>query len=317
MKIGFIGLGIMGSRMAANLQKQGYSLVVFNRTRAKAEPLLGPCGTFADSPAKVAEQVDVLFTMLAHPDAVEQAALRVNGFLSHLKPNALWVDCSSVNPSFSKKMAAAAAARQIRFVDAPVTGSAPVAAEANLVFWVGADKADLESIRPLLLCMGSKIVHTGGHGSGTSMKMVINLLLGNAMAAFAEAMALGEGLGLSQKMLFDSLLGTPAVAPFLAAKRAKIDNRNYEAEFPLRWMQKDMHLAMVSAYETGVAMPVTNVAKEIYRLAMRDGHDTEDFSAIYDYVANNGDFATIDQQPSASGEGVTSSSEAKTRVARK
>src|SRR6267143_5310169 len=203
MKIGFIGLGIMGSRMAANLQKHGHSLVVFNRTRAKAEPLLGPCGTFSDSPAKVADQVDILFTVLADPDAVEEAALCANGFLNYLPPNALWVDCSSVNPSFSKKMAAAAAARQIRFVDAPVTGSAPVAAEANLVFWVGADKADLETIRPLLLCMGSKIVHTGGHGSGTSMKMVINLLLGNAMAAFAEAMALGEGLGLSQKMLFD------------------------------------------------------------------------------------------------------------------
>src|SRR6202022_309899 len=124
------------------------------------------------------------------------------------------------------------------FVDAPVTGSAPVAAQANLVFWVGADKADLESIRPLLLCMSNKIVHTGGHGSGTSMKMVINLLLGTGMAAFAEAMALGEGLGLSSKTLFDSLLGTPVVAPFLAAKRDKINNRNYEAEFPLRWMQK-------------------------------------------------------------------------------
>jgi len=129
MKIGFIGLGIMGSRMAANLQKQGHSLVVFNRTRAKAEPLLGPCGTFSDSPAKVADQVDLLFTMLAHPDAVEQAALRTNGFLNYLRPNAVWVDCSSVNPSFSKKMAVAAAARQIRFVDAPVTGSATVAAE--------------------------------------------------------------------------------------------------------------------------------------------------------------------------------------------
>src|SRR6266487_2463006 len=129
MKIGFIGLGIMGSRMAANLQKHGYSLVMFNRTRAKAEPLLGPCGTFSDSPAKLAEQVDVLFTMLAHPDAVEEAALGRNGFLSHLKPNALWVDCSSVNPSFSKKMAAAAAA--IFFEN------------EKLVFWVGAEGADL------------------------------------------------------------------------------------------------------------------------------------------------------------------------------
>ncbi len=191
MKIGFIGLGIMGSRMAANLQKRGHSLVVFNRTRAKAEPLLGPCGTFSDSPAKLAEQVDVLFTMLAHPDAVEQAALGANGFLDHLKPNSLWVDCSSVNPSFSRKMAAQAAAREIHFVDAPVTGSAPAAAEAKLIFWVGADPADLERIRSLLLCMGNKTVHTGGHGTGASMKMVVNLLLGDAMVAFAEGMALG------------------------------------------------------------------------------------------------------------------------------
>lgn len=103
-------------------------------------------------------------------------------------------------------------------------------------------------------------------------------------AAFAEAMALGEGLGISRKMLFDSLLGTPAVAPFLASKREKIESGNYEAEFPLRWMQKDMHLATVSAYETGVALPLTNVTKEIYRLAMRDGHDTEDFSAICEFT---------------------------------
>ena len=284
MKIGFIGLGIMGSRMAANLQKRGYSLVVFNRTRAKAEPLLGPCGTFSDSPAKLAAQVDVLFTMLAHPDAVEQAALSANGFLNHLRPSALWVDCSSVNPSFSKKMAAEAARRGVHFVDAPVTGSAPAAAEAKLIFWVGADPADLERIRPLLLCMGNKIVHTGGHGTGTSMKMVINLLLGTGMAAFAEAMALGEGLGLSSKMLFDSLLGMSAVAPFLASKREKIESGYYEAEFPLRWMQKDMHLASVSAYEAGVALPLTNIAKEMYRLAMRDGHATEDFSVIYEYL---------------------------------
>jgi 3-hydroxyisobutyrate dehydrogenase-like beta-hydroxyacid dehydrogenase len=284
MKIGFIGLGIMGSRMAANLQKHGRALVVFNRTRAKAEPLLGPCGTFSDSPAKVADQVDILFTMLANPDAVEEVALRANGFLNYLRPNALWVDCSSVNPSFSKKMAAAAAARQIHFVDAPVTGSAAVAEQGKLVFWVGAEDADLETIRSLLLCMGNKIVHVGDRGMGTSLKMVINLLMGNSMAAFAEGMALGESLGISRKALFDSLLGTPAVAPFLAAKREKIENRNYDPEFPLRWMQKDLHLASVSAYESDVAIPLTNSAKELYRLAMREGHATEDFSAIYDYL---------------------------------
>src|SRR5467141_3955756 len=291
MKIGFIGLGIMGSRMAANLQKHGYDLVMFNRTRAKAQPLIDNGATFAESPAKAAEQVDILFTMLAHPDAVEQAALGRDGFLSHLKSNALWIDCSSVNPSFSKKMAAETARREVRFVDAPVTGSAPVAADAKLVFWVGADGADLETIRPLLLCMGNKIVHAGGHGTGTSMKMVINLLLGTGMAAFAEAMTLGQGLGISREMLFDSLLGMPAIAPFLASKREKIESGNYEPEFPLRWMQKDMHLASVSAYESGVAMPLTNAAKELYRLAMMEGHAVQDFSAIYAYLASGGDAA--------------------------
>src|ERR1043166_9593820 len=98
MKIGFIGLGIMGTRMAANLQRQGYALVLFDRTPAKAEQLVGPCGSVSDSPANLATQVDLLFTMLANPNAVEQTALSDNGFLDHLRPNAVWVDCSSVNP---------------------------------------------------------------------------------------------------------------------------------------------------------------------------------------------------------------------------
>src|SRR5436189_3699413 len=199
--------------------------------------------------------------------------------------------CSYVDPKFSKKMAAAATARQIHFVDAPVTGSAEVAADGKLVFWVGGEDADLETIRSLLLCMGNKIVHVGGHGMGTSLKMVVNLLMGNAMAAFAEGMALGEGLGISRKLLFDSLLGMPAVAPFLATKREKIESGNYEAEFPLRWMQKDLHLASVSGYEADVALPVTNVTKEVYRLAIREGHEIEDFSAIFDYLT------TIHQNP--------------------
>ena len=290
MKIGFIGLGIMGSRMAANLQRHGHALVLFDRTAAKAEPLVGPCATLADSPASVAKQVDILFTMLAHPTAVVETALGTNGFLEHLRPESLWVDCSSVNPSFSKNMAAEAAQRSVRFVDAPVTGSAVPAAEAKLTFWVGAEPTDLERVRSLLLCMGNKIVHAGGHGLGTSMKMVVNVLLGDAMAAFAEAMVLGEGLGISRRVLLESLLATPAVAPFLALKREKIETRNYEPEFPLRWQQKDLHLACVSAYESNVAMPVTNAVKELYRLAMRAGRATQDFSAIYDYLARNDEF---------------------------
>ena len=285
MKIGFIGLGIMGSRMAANLQKKGHSLVVFNRTREKAESLVAGGATWAGSPAAVASQVEVIFTMLAHPEAVEEAALGKEGFLSRLAPGQLWTDCSTVNPSFSRKMAAEA--HPIRFLGAPVTGSKTEAALGKLVFWIGGDLADLESCRPLLECMGNRIVHAGGSGMGAALKMVMNQFLGTVMAAFAEGLILGESLGLPREVLFGSVLGGPAAAPFLAFKRERIEKGKYDpADFPLRWLQKDLHLAALSAYETGAAMPLTNVAKEIYRLAIRNGRGSEDFSAIYDYLAH-------------------------------
>ena len=287
MKIGFIGLGIMGSRMAANLQKHGHSLVVFNRSREKAEPLMARGATWADSPAALAPKVEVIFTMLAHPDAVEEAALGEDGFLRYPQPGQMWIDCSTVNPSFSRKMAAEAKARGVGFLDAPVTGSKGQAELAKLTFWVGGETSDLETYRPLLECMGNRIIHCGGPGTGASLKMVMNQLLGTTMAAFAEGLAFGESLGLSREVLFEALLGGPAAAPFLALKRERIENGNYEpADFPLRWLQKDLHLAAVSAYETGAAMPLTNAAKELFRLAIRDGRGNEDFSAIYDYLAH-------------------------------
>ena len=292
MKIGFIGLGIMGSRMAANLQKRGYDLIVFNRTPAKAELLRERGATVAESPAQLASQVDVLFTMLSQPEAVERTALGADGFLKHLRPNSIWVDCSTVNPSFSKKMAAEGARRNVRFLDAPVSGSAPLAAEGKLTFWIGGERADLEEVRSLLLYMGNRITHLGPHGSGSAMKLVVNLLLGAGMAAFAEATVLAEGMGLPVRVVFDSLAGMPQIAPFVLSKRNKIENADYRPEFQLSSMQKDLHLASVTAYETGVALPLTNSAKELYRLAMRNGHASEDFSAIYGYLARGGNSAT-------------------------
>src|SRR6266446_3435564 len=333
MKIGFIGLGIMGNRMAANLQKKGHSLVVFNRTCAKAEPLIAEGAEWADSPAVLARQVEVIFTMLAHPDAVEEAALggdgflrgafknrrngrsrrgneaefasgpqsaslprrlrlleRALGFLRHPGSAQMWIDCSTVNPSFSRKMAVEANARGVSFLGAPVTGSKGQAELAKLTFWVGGEESDLETCRPLLECMGNRIVHCGGPGTGASLKMVMNQLLGTTMAVFAEGLILGESLGRSREFLFEALLGGPAAAPFLALKRERIEKGNYEpADFPLRWLQKDLHLTAVSAYETGAAMPLTNAAKELYRLAIRDGRGSEDFSAIYDYLTRNQD----------------------------
>ena len=284
MRVGFIGLGAMGSRMAANLQKSGCQLVVFNRTRDKAASLVSQGATWADTPAAVGEQVEILFTMLAHPGAVQETALGKSGFLDHLRPEALWVDCSTVNPSFSREMASEAQARKVHFLDAPVAGSREPAAKGELVFFVGGDAADLEACRPLLQTMGSKILHVGGHGMGTSLKMVNNLLLASSMAAFAEGLVLGQALGISQARLFDFLLGTSVVAPYLATKREKIERGDYAAEFALQWTEKDLHLAAVSAQETGVALPLTNAAKETYQLAARHGHGQEDFSAVYAFL---------------------------------
>jgi 3-hydroxyisobutyrate dehydrogenase/glyoxylate/succinic semialdehyde reductase len=294
MRIGFIGLGIMGSRMAANLQKGGHSLVVYNRTPEKAEPLLSGGAAWAGSPAELATRVEIIFTMLAHPEAVKEAALGTDGFLSRLAAGRLWVDCSTVNPSFSTEMAAQARALGIRFLDAPVTGSKEPAALGQLIFWVGGESADLEACRPLLECMGKRIVHGGRQGMGVSLKMVMNQLLGTTMAAFAEGLVLGRSLGLPLEILFEALLGGPAAAPFVAAKRERIETGNFEdADFPLRWLQKDLHLASVSAYESGVSLPLTNVAKEIYRFAIREGDGDKDFSAIYNFLSRDYHFEPI------------------------
>lgn len=283
MKVGFIGLGIMGSRMAGNLLKKGHEVVLFNRTREKAVPLIAQGASFLETPAKVAESVPVIITMLPEPAAVTGVALGKDGFLGHLAKGSLWIDSSTVNPSFSRSMADECKKRSVRFLDAPVAGSKIPAEQAQLIFFVGGDKKDLESSMPLLEAMGKLVLHIGGQGMGTAMKMVNNLLLAGAMAAFSEALVLGEALGISREALFDVLLQSPVTAPFLALKRPLIESENFETQFPLKWMHKDLQLASVTAYECGVAMPDMHAIKEVFALAVRSGLGEKDFSAIYQY----------------------------------
>lgn len=286
MKIGFIGLGIMGSRMAANLQKKGYELVVYNRTRPKADPLIAGGATWASTPSDVASQVKTIITMLSKPDDVaETALLGQSGFFNTLVSNSLWIDCSTVNPSFSRLMAAEAHRRKIRFIDAPVAGSKIPAEQGQLLFFVGGDKSDIDEARPLLEAMGKAVFQIGGIGMGTSMKMVNNVILAQAMVAFSEAIVLGEALGIARDQLFNTLLGSPVTAPFLSMKRSKIEEGKFVAEFPLQWMHKDLQLVSDTAYEAGVALPMSNLAKEVYGLAVKNGLGEMDFSAIYKFLS--------------------------------
>jgi 3-hydroxyisobutyrate dehydrogenase-like beta-hydroxyacid dehydrogenase len=284
-KVGFIGLGIMGSRMAANLQARGFKLVVFNRTRDKAAALLRGGATFGRSLVSVGDEAEILVTMLANPEAVEAVALGTSGFLRSLRPGSIWINSSTVNPSFARRMAAEARDNGVRYLDAPVSGSKDAAERGDLLFMVGGDATDLEVCRPLLAAMGARIVHVGAVGLGSGLKMVNNLLGAVAMAAFAEGAALGEALGVPRQTMFDTLLGGPMVAPIVAGKRAKIERDNYEPDFSMRWMQKDLHLAAISGYEAGVPLPVVNVTKEIYRMAMREGYADLDYGAIYAFAA--------------------------------
>lgn len=281
MNIGFVGTGIMGSRMAANLLKAGHSLTVYNRTREKAEPLIAKGAKRALTPADTADGVDGLVTMLAHPHAVRDAALGESGFLNHLPPGAFWMDCSTVNPSFSREMAAAAMARGLRFLDAPVGGSKAPAESGELIFLVGADPEDLKRCEPLLNAMGSKTVHIGPPGMGCAMKLVFNLLLGTAMAGFSEALHLGQTLGVSKEMLLNALPGTAVVAPFITHKKPKIADGEFEAEFPLKWMHKDLHLVCGAAYDHQIALPLANAVKETFAKAVETDLGESDFSAVY------------------------------------
>jgi 3-hydroxyisobutyrate dehydrogenase/glyoxylate/succinic semialdehyde reductase len=284
MQIGFIGLGIMGSRMAANLLKNNFNLTVYNRSKDKAAALLEKGASWAEDPAGVSRKSDVLFTMLSTPEVVAQTALGPDGFLDALRQDALWVDCSTVNPSFSKQMAAEARKRGVRFMDAPVSGSKVPAETGGLIFLVGGDPGDVKICEPFFTVMGSRVIHAGRQGSGAALKMVFNMLLGVSMLAFSEAMSLGQSLGLSQDLLLNALPGTPVAAPFIGLKKEKIKTRDFSPEFPLRWMQKDLHLATVSAYETGAALPLVSTAKEMFAMALRSGMGDKDISAVYELL---------------------------------
>lgn len=281
MTVGFLGLGIMGQRMAANLLDDGVDLIVWNRTADKAASLLEQGATWAAAPDAVGRQIDLAITMLAHPEAVESVALGPDGLLAGMAAGTLWVDCSTVNPSFSSSMADEAAAHDVRFMDAPVLGTKGPAASGQLLFVAGATDEDLATVQPLFDAMGRQTLHAGEPGMGTSLKMVFNLLLGTAMTAFSEGMALGQALGIDRDALMDAVVGSIVAPTFLEYKRPKIEEDDYEADFPLKWMHKDLHLAAQSGYEGGVPMPLVNAAKEAYAMAVREGLGDEDFAAIY------------------------------------
>jgi len=286
MKIGFIGLGIMGSRMAENIAKAGYTLLVYNRTKSKTEELAFDNVVIKNSPALVAAESDIVFTMLSTPDAVQEVALAEEGLISGMSKGNVWVDCSTVNPSFSKQMAELCDSLGFNFLDAPVAGSLIPAKKGELVFLVGGKKGVVKYCDPFFKIMGKKTIHVGENGMGSALKIVNNQIMGISMYGFVEGLILGESLGIEKEKIFDILNGSPIAAPMIQMKKEKIENKDYSPEFPLQWLQKDLHLATDTAYENDVPLPATNVIKEIFAMAKKAGLGEMDFTAIYPFLSD-------------------------------
>jgi len=204
MKITFLGLGIMGSRMAANLLKSGVNLTVWNRTPAAV-----------NTPE------------LSTPEVVRECFFGEDGAMKAMKANALWVDCTTVNPSFTRTVAEEAQKMNIQFFDAPVAGSKPQAEAAQLAFFVGANDAKILPIKPHLEAMGAKVVPFGKVGLGSAYKMLVNVMLAQSMVIFSESVLLGEALGLDRNFLLDMIPSLPVIAPFTKFKKEAMRNDDY------------------------------------------------------------------------------------------
>jgi 3-hydroxyisobutyrate dehydrogenase-like beta-hydroxyacid dehydrogenase len=283
MRIGFVGLGAMGSRMAGRLLSAQHELVVYNRTRARAEPLARQGATIAESPRELAAQSDVIFSSLANDAALEAVMLGADGILSSAKPGATIVEMSTVNPETSRRLHESAARTGVFVLDAPVSGSTVQVEQGQLVIFVGGEEDVFERCRPLLAVLGAKIFYLGASGSGATMKLCVNTMLGLGVQALAESIALGEKAGLQRERFLQVLSETAVVSP---SQKAKIENarkKEYPPAFALSLMFKDFGLIMDTAKALSVPMPSTAAAVQVAaaeNARQTAAHSDEDFSVV-------------------------------------
>ena len=280
MKTAFIGLGTMGKPMAINLIKSGAEVKVWNRSSEKSEELREHNATISTNIKQAVSDVEYIITMLPTPESISEVALGEQGFLQYIKGKT-WINTSTVNPSFAKKLCELCDLRKVNYLDAPVSGSKIPAEKGELTFLVGGEEKTFEQAKSILLPMGKKHLYYGKAGMGSSMKMIVNMMLAQSMVAFSEAVHLGLACGIEKETLMDSLLDLPVTPAFLKGKKEKITSQNFEPDFSLKWMYKDLYLASKTAYEHHQSIPLTSLAKELFAKAIQEGNGEEDFSAIF------------------------------------
>jgi len=262
--VGILGQGLMGRPMALNLLKAGFPLVVWNRTRSRADEVVRAGARLAATPREAAAESDVLLTIVSDPPALEDVLWGPNGALEGVRRGNLLVDSSTVSPALARRVAAACAERSVDFLDAPVTGGTWGAEKGELVFMVGGPPEVMKRAEPVLAAMGKRFFHLGGHGAGQTVKLAMNLILALEVQALAEAVALVTAAGLAPERLVEVLQSSMARAPVLDIKAPLILERKYAPSFPLRLMHKDLGLALELAAQLGVSLPAGAAARGTY-----------------------------------------------------
>jgi 3-hydroxyisobutyrate dehydrogenase len=285
--VGFIGLGLMGKPMAQNLLRAGFPLVVWNRTRAKADDLVRAGAKLAATPSETAAQAGVLITIVSDPPALDDVLWGAHGALEGLQPGSLLIDSSTVSPEMARRVAAECATLSVDFLDAPVTGGTWGAEKGELVFMVGGKAEVLERARPVLEAMGKKFFLLGTNGAGQTMKLGMNLLLALEVNAFAEALALVTSAGVPAERLVEVMQSSMGRAPLLDVKAPLMLKGEFPASFPLRLMHKDVRLALELSKENGVVLPAGTAAFATYSAVKDSSTDDPDFSAVMRFWKNS------------------------------
>jgi 3-hydroxyisobutyrate dehydrogenase-like beta-hydroxyacid dehydrogenase len=278
-RLGFIGLGYLGSRIARRLAAAGFPMVIYDREREKTKELAAAGATVAPNPETLAEGVDVVLSCLPSDATVQAVYLGKGKLLESARPGTRIVELSTIAPETSRQIHDAAGKFDVSMLDVAVSGSTSAAEAGTLTLFGGGEREVFEAVRPIFVPIASQWLYMGSSGSGVAMKLVVNTLLGLGMQSIAEAVALGSGLGLPRDLLLDTLAKTAVVAPAHAGKLATAKRNDYAPQFPIRLMDKDFSLILKAATQCGLFMPATEAAAVVNSTEAATGGE-EDFSAV-------------------------------------
>lgn len=279
--IGFVGTGVMGRSMAGHLLAAGYGVRVFNRTKAKADELVGRGAVWCDSPGEVATEADVVVTIVGFPEDVEAVYLGDGGIVERAKEGSVLVDMTTSSPALAVRIAEAAAARGLAALDAPVSGGDIGAREARLSIMVGGDAAVFERVKPVFEVMGQNVVLQGGPGSGQHTKMCNQVAIASGMVAITEAMAYAKASGLDPEVVLQSIGGGAAASWSLANLAPRMLKGDFAPGFYVKHFIKDMRIAVESAEAMGLELPGLKQAKALYEKLAAEGGEDDGTQALF------------------------------------